>query len=95
LWARVGEHRADGDLLHILTLSLGSAGGDANVRVHEALRAAELLGAAIDFGNLPDCHISEGIETIDLIQAAILRFRPTHVYTHSLEDAHQGSPGGT
>lgn len=85
----LAKHRADGDLLHILTLSLGSAGGDANVRLREALQAAKLLDATIEFGDLRDTHISEGTETIDLIQAAIRNFRPTHVYTHSLEDTHQ------
>src|SRR5882672_546773 len=62
----LAKHKADGDLLHILTLSLGAAGGDANVRLREALQAAELTGATIEFGNLPDSNISEGRETIDL-----------------------------
>lgn len=85
----LAKHRANGDLLHILTLSPGSAGGDANVRLREASQAAQLLDATIEFGNLRDTHIPEGNETIDLIQAAIQRFRPTHIYTHSLEDTHQ------
>jgi len=85
----LAKHKADGDLLHILTLSLGSAGGDANVRLREALQAAELSGATIEFGNLPDSRISDGKETIDVIEAAIQEFQPTHIYTHSLEDTHQ------
>ena len=85
----LAKHSASGDLLHILTLSRGAAGGDANIRVREALKAADLLGAQIEFGNLPDTEISEGPETIELMQAAIQQFQPTHVYTHSFEDTHQ------
>ncbi len=85
----LAKHRSKGDLLHILTLSRGAAGGDVNVRVGEAEQAAELLGAKLEFGNVQDGHITEGIETIELIEAAIRELRPTHVYTHSLEDTHQ------
>jgi LmbE family N-acetylglucosaminyl deacetylase len=85
----LARHHAKGDELHILTLSRGSAGGDANVRAVEAHRAAELLGAKLQLANLRDAHISEGAETIELIQAAIQKFQPTHVYTHSFEDTHQ------
>jgi CheY-like chemotaxis protein len=79
----LAKHQSRGDLLHILTLSLGASGGDVNVRATEARRAAELLGAKLEFGNLRDAHISESTETIDIIQAAIRELRPTHVYTHS------------
>lgn len=85
----LARHRSRGDMVHILTLSRGAAGGDANVRAREAQHAAELLGATLEFGNLRDAHISEGAETIRIIQAAIRKLRPTHVYTHSWEDTHQ------
>jgi LmbE family N-acetylglucosaminyl deacetylase len=85
----LAKHRACGDMLHILTLTRGAAGGDVNVRTAEAQRAAALLGAKLAFGNLRDAHITEGVETIEIIQAAIRELRPTHVYTHCLEDTHQ------
>ena len=85
----LAKHRACGDILHILTLSRGAMGGDVNVRTAEAQRAAALLGAELEFGNLRDGHITEGVETIEIIQAAIRELRPTHVYTHCLEDTHQ------
>jgi LmbE family N-acetylglucosaminyl deacetylase len=85
----LAKHRACGDILHILTLSRGAAGGDVNVRTAEAQRAAALLGAKLEFGNLRDAHITEGVETIQIIEAALRELRPTHVYTHCLEDTHQ------
>lgn len=85
----LARHRAKGDVLNILTLSRGAAGGDVNVRMAEAYRAAELLGAKLQLANLRDAHISEGVKTIEIIEAAIREARPTHVYTHCSEDTHQ------
>ncbi len=65
----LAKHRSKGDLLHILTLSRGAAGGDVNIRVGEAEQAAEFLGAKLEFGNVQDGHITEGIETIELIRS--------------------------
>lgn len=85
----LARHRARRDLLNILTLTRGAAGGDVNVRTAEAYRAAELLGAKLQIGHLRDAHISEGVETIKIIEAAIREVQPTHVYTHCSEDTHQ------
>jgi LmbE family N-acetylglucosaminyl deacetylase len=85
----LAKHQARGDVVHILTLSRGAGGGDVNVRTAEAQRAAQLLGARLQFGNLPDTRISDGVETIEIIEAAIRELRPTHVYTHCAEDTHQ------
>lgn len=85
----LAKHQSRGDLLHILTLSRGAAGGDVNIRAEEAQHAAKMLGATLEFGELQDAHISESQSTIAIIQAAIRKLRPTHVYTHSLEDTHQ------
>ncbi|MFO1082839.1 MAG: PIG-L family deacetylase [Reyranellaceae bacterium] len=85
----LAKHHVKGDVLHILTLSRGAAGGDTNVRTAEAQQAARILGATLKFGNLTDTNISEGAETISIIEAAIRELRPTHVYTHCSEDTHQ------
>ena len=82
-------HGAEGDRLHILTLSRGAAGGDIHVRTAEAQRAAEILGATLQWGNLPDTRIDDGFATIEIIQSTIEEVRPTHVYTHCAEDTHQ------
>jgi LmbE family N-acetylglucosaminyl deacetylase len=83
------RHAAEGDLVRILVLSRGSAGGDVNIRLREARQAADLLGAGIEFGGLLDAEIPEGGATIALIEGAVQSLQPTHVYTHALEDTHQ------
>lgn len=85
----LAKHHAAGDLLHILTLSRGAAGGDANVRTAEAHRAAKLLGAELHLGKLLDTHITSGRETIEIIEGVIGKMHPTHIYTHCSEDTHQ------
>lgn len=85
----LARHYSRGDEVVILTLSRGTNGGDAAVRTHEAQRAAALLGARLEIGELPDARISEGIETIGLIEEVVRAVSPTHVYTHSRHDAHQ------
>ncbi len=85
----MAKHAALGDELMILTLSRGAVGGDTAVRVREAERAAKLLGATLEMGDLPDTRIPDGVETIEAIQAAIRAFAPTHIYTHTSHDAHQ------
>ncbi len=85
----IAKHHAAGDLLHILTLSRGAAGGDVNVRTVEARNAASLLGAELHLGKLVDTHITDGRETVELIEAVVQQMQPTHVYTHCKEDTHQ------
>ena len=85
----LARHRAKGDMLNILTLSRGAAGGDVNLRANEAHRAAEILGANLQLANLRDAYISEGVATIEIIESAIRELKPTHIYTHCSEDTHQ------
>ncbi len=85
----LARHHAKGDMLNILTLSRGAAGGDVNVRATEAHRAADILGANLQMANLRDAHITEGVATIEIIEAAIRELKPTHIYTHCSEDTHQ------
>jgi LmbE family N-acetylglucosaminyl deacetylase len=85
----LSKHHADYDVLHVLTLSRGAAGGDVNIRAVEANNAAALLNARLVMANLRDTCITDGAETISIIETAIRELHPTHVYTHSLEDTHQ------
>lgn len=82
-------HRARGDEVTVLTLSRGGTGGEEEVRVGEARRAAELLGATLLLADLTDTCIPEGNPTIALIEQAVAEYRPDVVYVHSRHDNHQ------
>jgi LmbE family N-acetylglucosaminyl deacetylase len=85
----LAKHHADYDVLNILTLSRGAVGGDVNIRTVEAHNAAAMVGARLEMANLRDTYITDGAETISIIEAAIRELNATDVYTHSLEDTHQ------
>ncbi len=82
-------HVIAGDAVHILTLSMGEAGGQREIRRAESLYAAQIIGAGLTIADLPDTRISEGADTIQVIEMAIERVKPTTIYTHSEHDAHQ------
>ena len=65
----LAKHHADYDVLHILTLSRGAAGGDVNIRAVEAQNAAALVGARLEMADLRDTYITDGAETISIIES--------------------------
>ncbi len=81
--------REDGNQINILTLSLGAAGGDPNIRKKEAKKAAKLQKATLFLGDLEDTKITDAAKTIRYIEQIVQQIKPTHVYTHSLNDNHQ------
>ncbi len=83
------EHRRRGDRVSLLTMSHGAVGGAAHERGDESVAAAETLGGQLLLANLPDTRISDGIETIRLIEAVVRAIDPTVVYVHSRHDNHQ------
>ena len=83
------RHRLRGDRVAVLTLTGGEHGGIASERVLEARRAAQLLDVELALGTLQDTKVSEGRETISLIEETVRTVRPTIIYTHSLHDGHQ------
>jgi len=85
----LAKHAAQGDEIMILTLSRGARGGNPEKRLAEARSAAAMLGARLTFGELADGSITEGVETISIIEEATRSFHPTHIYTHSYQDTHQ------
>lgn len=82
-------HKAQAGEINFLTLSLGESGGNSEIRKKESYLAAEMMRANLFLGNLEDTNISEGAETIRLIEDIIKQVNPTHIYTHSLQDNHQ------
>lgn len=85
----LARHRAQGDEIHILTLTGGEQGGPTGLRRVEAEQAAQTLGANLYLGDLPDTDVGEGGETIRIIQSAVDTTKPSVVYTHTINDAHQ------
>ncbi len=85
----LARHVAEGDQVVIVTCTNGEAGGKPSVRVREARRAAERLGAELVVGTLRDTRVSEGYETIALIEDVIATHGADIVYTHTPNDLHQ------
>ena len=70
-------------------LSRGAVGGDSRDRSDEARSAAVMLGCQLLLADLPDTRISDGIETIEMIEQIIGVLDPTVLYVHSPHDTHQ------
>jgi len=87
--ATLAAHRAAGDPVVVLTLSRGASGGAAADRRHEALAAAEVIGARLFLEDLPDTQIPVAEPTVGIIERVVAEVRPAVVYTHSAHDRHQ------
>jgi LmbE family N-acetylglucosaminyl deacetylase len=85
----LAAHSAAGDVLAILTLSLGPAGEDMGQRARESQESAGILGARLFLRELEDTRIPEGNPTIAMIEEVVAAVQPTVVYTHSVHDLHQ------
>ncbi|HWJ83950.1 MAG TPA: response regulator [Cellulomonas sp.] len=85
----LASHSANGDTVVILTLSGGAVGGTADVRRHEALAAAAVIGARLFLHDFPDTQLDPGAGLITAIEETIAAVSPTVVYTHSSHDRHQ------
>lgn len=80
-----------GHEVRALVMSDGRQGGDGQVRPDEAVVGGAFLGAAsTQVVGLPDTRLSEvGNEMVAAIEAAVRRFNPDVVLTHSANDQHQ------
>jgi LmbE family N-acetylglucosaminyl deacetylase len=83
------DHRRRGDRISILTLSRGAVGGATDDRTAEAIDTARYIGAQLMLADLPDTRVSDGIDTIRLIEGVVAAIDPTVVYVHSPNDNHQ------
>lgn len=75
--------------VHILVVTNGDVGGDTLKRVSEAQASASIIDAKIYFGGLVDTKISDGPETINLIERYIKEIKPDVVFVNSPHDTHQ------
>jgi LmbE family N-acetylglucosaminyl deacetylase len=73
----------------ILTLSSGAIGGEVQLRRHEALAAAGIIGARLYLHDFEDTRLDPAGGLITTIEELIREVEPTVVYTHSEHDRHQ------
>jgi LmbE family N-acetylglucosaminyl deacetylase len=86
----VALHSSKGDKVYFLVLTRGEASGKAELREKECRESARILGASDVFmGGLGDTRISDGRETIDVIENVVNRVNPDIVYAPSFKDTHQ------
>ncbi len=89
-YATLARHKHNGDVVHLLVLSKGEAGGPSEERVRECKEAARSLGAdSITIESLQDRMITDDYRTIEVIQAKVEELQPDRIYTHSPHDNHQ------
>lgn len=87
--------RADGAAIAICTLCQGDKGASADhsgdvaaVRRREAAAAAELLGAEVIFGEIPDGELADSVMQRRTLIGIFRQFRPTLVLAHAADDYH-------
>jgi LmbE family N-acetylglucosaminyl deacetylase/ActR/RegA family two-component response regulator len=85
----LASHHANGDTIVILTLSGGAVGGESDVRRHEALAAAAVVGARLFLHDFPDTRLDPAAGVIAAIEETVALVSPTIIYTHSGHDRHQ------
>lgn len=80
-----------GHEVRALVMSDGRRGGNPSERPKEAVRGGDFLGAvSTEVLGLPDTRLSEvANEMVAAIEAAVGRFNPDIVLTHSANDQHQ------
>ena len=83
------KHSKAGDDICILTLTNGALGGEPNKRSLESRNASNMLNAKLVFGHLVDTKLSQGPDTIKVIERVIKDFKPDVIYTHSNNDSHR------
>ena len=88
--ATLSRLKNEGCKLYLLVLTKGEASGDSQIREKECEQSAELLGVEkLFFGGLRDTRITDGIETIRVMDKVIEEVEPHMIYTHSTKDTHQ------
>jgi len=83
----------EGHEIHILVCTNGEAGlvdkTSIQKRLDEAKKSAALINAKIYFGNLPDTKLSDGIDTIKIIEKHVKDINPEMLFFNYRDDIHQ------
>jgi LmbE family N-acetylglucosaminyl deacetylase len=86
----IAKHVISGDEVHFLVLTYGEKSGDKTQRQSEATKSARVLKVkSLNFGEIEDTRISDGIDTITRIENFINEIHPDRVYTQCAKDRHQ------
>lgn len=85
----MAKYIKNGNEVNFLVLTKGEGGTDENNRINEAEESASLIGANLFIENLPDRFISEGPETITVIEKYIKKINPDAVFIPTESDTHQ------
>jgi len=87
----MARYSSEGEDVHFLVLSKGEGGtGDEDEnRQDEAEESAALICAKLFMENLPDRFISEGPETISVIEKYLDKIKPDRVFIPTATDTHQ------
>jgi DNA-binding response OmpR family regulator len=83
------RHKANGDKICILTMSTGEKCVESDNRIEEITKVAKKLNSKLIIGNYQDSGTRQNADAINLIQKAIDSFKPTVIYTHSVNDSHK------
>ncbi|AKJ63887.1 PIG-L deacetylase family protein [Kiritimatiella glycovorans] len=78
-----------GHRIHLLVMTCGIDEATAGVRQQEQERAADLLGAELNWGGFRDTSLVYGRELITVVESAVERIEPDLVLVNSPEDSHQ------
>ncbi len=79
----------EGNGINFLILTKGEGGTIEGDRISEAKESAALIKANLYIENLPDRQLSEGLETIIVIEKYVEKIKPDVVFITSGNDTHQ------
>jgi LmbE family N-acetylglucosaminyl deacetylase len=86
----IAKHVRDGDEVYFLVLTSGEQSGTKSERENEAKESARVLKVrSIRFGGIPDTRVTDGVETIMVIENVINEIKPDRIYIHCPRDRHQ------
>jgi len=84
----LSKFKDSGDNVNILVLTKGE-GGASGDRMEESRASAKLIDASLYFEDLKDRYVSEGPETIIIIEKYIEKLKPDIVFIPTGIDTHQ------
>jgi LmbE family N-acetylglucosaminyl deacetylase len=83
-------HKSKNDRVYFLVLTLGEARGNPEIREIECTNSAKFLNVdELFLGRLEDTRVSDGRETIDIIENIVTKIKPDIIYGPSPKDTHQ------